>query len=88
MDCIADIPLPELPRLTRSANAAPFNTAGQGSKLVARDRQGIKYTCEARSSDQGCILRIKNFDPGRKRFHSETVGDYPLNIDDMDYCTL
>ncbi|CAI7988619.1 Monoacylglycerol lipase ABHD2, partial [Geodia barretti] len=36
------------------------------------------YTYGTRSSDQGRILRSKNFAPGRKRFHGGTVSDYPL----------
>ena len=71
-------PGPKEKRVTHAQRGRWGVTAGQGSKRLALVHQAIEYACEARSKDQGRILRIKNFDPGRKRFHCGTVSDYPL----------
>ena len=67
----------------RSTNAGPLHRGSRvktGCDTDAIDHQRIKYTYEMRSNDEGRILRIKNFDPGRKRFHGGTVSDYPLEM--------
>ena len=77
------------PELEKNFNACAARTLGRwplhrGSRVkTGCDRSSkdqVQYTYETRSNDQGRILRIKNFDPGRKRFHGGTVSDYPLYL--------